>query len=118
MKKWIKIAIIVVWVLVLLGWFIYRDQTRCYEIQKRCINIYDLSTVENEDDIDFYRWLNEKCMGKCWTAKIKLNIKKWWCVQQYKDYKERTKDRRYFRPDTYNPCPELYTLRELNEFSC
>ena len=115
MKKWIKILIILVWVLILLGWFIYWDQTRCYEIQTRCKPI-DLSAVYDSEDLEFYHSLNDKCMGKCWTAKIKLNIKKWWCRQQYKDYKERTKDRRYFRPDTYNPCPELYTLPELNSF--
>lgn len=114
MKKWITILIIVIWVLVLLGWFIYRDQTHCYEIQTRCKPI-NLSEVE-VDDLDFYRSLNEKCMGKCWTAKVKLNIKKRWCRRQYKEYKQRTKDRRYLRPDTYNPCPELYTLPELNSF--
>ena len=115
MKKWIKIIIIVCF-LMLLGWFIYRDQTRCYEIQKRCSTIYDLTTIENLEDVDFYRWLNEKCLGKCWTAKVKLEFNKRLCRYKYKQYKEDTKDRRYFRPDTYNPCPELYTLRELNEF--
>lgn len=105
-----------VWVLVLIwAYFIYWDQTRCYEIQSRCTP-YDLTTVENTEDIDFYRWLNEKCIGKCWTAKLKLNVKKLWCRYQYKQYKERTNDRRYFRPDTYNPCPYLYTLPELNAF--
>lgn len=77
--------------------------------------MYDLSEIKNVEDIEFYRWLNEKCAGKCWTARLKLNLKKKLCRYQYKQYKERTKDRRYFRPDTYNPCPELYTLQELND---
>ena len=76
--------------------------------------MYDLSTIENIEDIDFYRWLNEKCAGRCWTDTIKLKIKKRHCRYQYKQYVEHTKDRRYFKPDTYNPCPELYTLPELN----
>lgn len=116
MKKFSKkIVWIVGWVLALLiiDYFIYWDQTRCYEIQSRCTP-YDLTTVENLDDIDFYRWLNEKCMGKCGTAKLKLNLQKKWCRHQFKQYKESTKDRRYFKADTYNPCPELYTLSELN----
>ena len=76
--------------------------------------MYDLSEIENPEDIEFYRWLNEKCAGKCWIAEFELKLKKAWCRYQYKNYKERTKDRRYFMPDTYNPCPELYTLPELN----
>ena len=116
MKKWIKISIVVVCILLLWAWFIYWDQTRCYEIQKRCSTIYDLSTIENLEDIDFYRWLNEKCLGKCWTPALRLKFRKRWCRYQYKEYKERTKDRRYFKPDTYNPCPELYTLPELNNW--
>ena len=115
MKKWIKISIVVVCVLLLWAWFIYWDQTRCHKIQRRC-TMYDLSTIENVDDIEFYRWLNEKCAGKCWTAALKLKFDKRWCRYQFKQYKERTKDRRYFRPDTYNPCPELYTLPELNKW--
>ena len=55
-------------------------------------------------------------IGKCWTAKIKLEFDKRLCKYKYKQYREHTKDRRYFRPDTYNPCPELYTLKELNEY--
>ena len=111
-RKWI--ILIIVWVLLLiLAYAIYWDQTRCYKIQRRC-TMYDLSTIENEEDISFYRWLNEKCAGKCWTAKIKLNIEKWWCRYQFKQYKERIKDRRYFQMDKYNPCPDLYTLPELN----
>ena len=116
MKKWIIIVIVVLCVLLLWAWFIYWDQTRCYEIQKRCSTIYDLSTIENLEDIDFYRWLNEKCLGKCWTPALRLKFRKRWCRYQYKEYKERTKDRRYFRLDTYNPCPELYTLPELNNW--
>jgi hypothetical protein len=38
------------------------------------------------------------------------------CRYQYKQHLQRTKDRVYFRPDTYNPCPELYTLPELNGY--
>ena len=113
-KKWIILIVILLIVLLLVS-FIYRDQTRCYKIQWRC-TMYDLTTIENVEDIDLYRSLNEKCAGKCWTAKLKLDIQKWWCKQQYKQHKERAKDRRYFKPDTYNPCPELYTLPELNAF--
>jgi len=111
-KKRIILIALLLFILLLAG-FIYWDQTRCYKIQRRCTP-YDLTTIENVEDIDFFRWLNEKCAGKCWTAKLKLNIEKRWCRHQYKQYKERTKDRRYFRPDTYNPCPELYSLPELN----
>jgi len=53
-------------------------------------------------------------MGKCGTAKLRLNVKKRWCRYQYKKHVEKTKDRRYFQADTYNPCPELYTIPELN----
>lgn len=115
MKKKTIMIVIIVWFFTLLGWFIYRDQTRCYEIQKRC-NPYDLTEIENSEDIDFYRGLNEKCMGKCWTAKLKLKFNRRLCRYKYKQYKERTKNRRYFKVDTYNPCPELYTLAELNYF--
>ena len=115
MKKWIIITIIFISVISLLSWFIYWDQTRCYKIKKRCTPV-DLSKVEDIEDIDFYRSLNEKCIGKCWTAKIKLEFDKRLCKYKYKQYREHTKDRRYFRPDTYNPCPELYTLKELNEY--
>ena len=114
-KKKRTILIIVCILIVLWGYFIYRDQTRCYEIQNRCTP-YDLSTVENIEYLDFYHWLNDKCMWKCWTAKLKLNLKKRWCRYQYKQHKEHTKDRRYISPDTYNPCPYLYTLLELNEW--
>ena len=53
-------------------------------------------------------------MGKCGTAKLRLNLKKWLCRYRYKKHVEETKDRRYFQIDRYNPCPELYTLPELN----
>ena len=115
MKKKTIIIVIIVCFLILLGLFIYRDQTRCYEIQRRCI-MYDLSTIENVEDIDLYRSLNDKCAGKCWTAKLKLDFDKRLCRFRYKQYKERTKNRRYFKADTYNPCPELYTLAELNYY--
>lgn len=39
---------------------------------------------------------------------------KCWCRYQYKKHVEKSKDRRYFQADKYNPCPELYTLPELN----
>ena len=38
------------------------------------------------------------------------------CRYQYKKYIERSKNRKYFKADTYNPCPELYTLPELNNW--
>ena len=76
--------------------------------------MYDLSEFVLVEDIEFYRWLNEKCAGKCWTAKLELERKKALCRFKYKRHVEASKDRRYFRPDTYNPCPELYTLWELN----
>ena len=78
--------------------------------------MYDLSTIENVEDIDFYRWLNEKCVGKCWTALLKLKVDKLLCRLKYKWYIEKTKNRKYSQVDTYNPCPELYTLAELNHW--
>ena len=114
-KKRIILIISILLFDLLLAGFIYWDQTRCYAIQRRCTP-YDLTKVENIEDIDFFRWLNEKCAGKCWTAKVKLDIEKWWCRHEYKHYKKKTKDRRYFKADTYNPCPELYTIPELNMF--
>ena len=66
------------------------------------------------EDLEFYRWLNEKCAGKCWTAEFELKRKKALCRFKYKRHVEASKDRVYFKPDTYNPCPELYTLPELN----
>ena len=114
-KKKTSILIIVIVFVSILAYAIYWDQTRCYEVQSRC-NPYDLTKVTNSDDIEFFRWLNEKCMGKCWTAKLRLNVKKRLCRQKYKQYVEKTKDRRYFKVDTYNPCPELYTLPELNKW--
>lgn len=113
MKKWITISIIVV-VTLIIAWLFFMEFT-CRNTQRRC-TMYDLTTIENEEDIDFYRSLNDKCAGKCWIKKVKLSIDKWWCRQQYKQYKERTKDRRYFKADIYNPCPEFYTLKELNSF--
>ena len=114
--KWTILTII--WILILiLIWFIYRDITRCYEIQwKRNCKPYDLTTIENEEYIDFYHWLNEKCLGKCGTAKLKLKFDKRLCRYKYKRHVEASKDRVYFRADTYNPCPELYTIPELNEW--
>ena len=76
--------------------------------------MYDLSEIENEEDLEFYRSLNEKCAGKCWTAEFELKRKKALCRFKYKRHVEASKDRVYFMPDTYNPCPELYTLPELN----
>ena len=76
--------------------------------------MYDLSEIENVEDLEFYRWLNEKCAGKCGTAELELKWKKWRCRFKYKRHVEASKNRVYFNPDTYNPCPELYILPELN----
>ena len=76
--------------------------------------MYDLSEIENVEDLEFYRSLNEKCAGKCGTAELELKWEKWLCRYKYKKHVEKSKDRRYFQADTYNPCPELYTLPELN----
>jgi hypothetical protein len=62
-KQTILIMAILLFVLLLAG-FVYWDQTRCYKIQRRC-TMYDLSEIENVEDIDLYRSLNEKCAGKC-----------------------------------------------------
>ena len=91
-----------------------RDHFYCNEIERRC-KIYDLSTIENEEDIDFYRSLNEKCAGKCWTALLRLKVEKRLCRYKYKKHVERSKDWKTLVPDTYNPCPELYTIKELNK---
>lgn len=111
-----QIILIIISILILLWlWIRYYDDTRCKSIQRRC-TMYDLTTIENEEDLEFYRWLNEKCAGKCWIQKIKLDIKKRRCRYQYKKYIEHSKNRKYFKADIYNPCPELYTLPELNNW--
>ena len=38
------------------------------------------------------------------------------CRYKFKRHVEASKDRVYFRPDIYNPCPELYTIPELNDW--
>ncbi len=114
-KKKRIILICLLGILYVWGYFIYRDQTRCYEIQNRCTP-YDLSTIENVEYVDFYHWLNDKCMWKCWTAKLKLKFDKWLCKYKYKLHIERSKDSQYFKRDTHNPCPYLYTISELNEW--
>jgi hypothetical protein len=76
--------------------------------------MYDLSEIENVEDIEFYRSLNEKCAGKCGTAEFELKLKKALCRFKYKRHVEASKDRIYFQADKYNPCPELYTIPELN----
>ena len=114
-KKRIILLTITILLLIMLVYLIYWDQTRCYKIQRRC-TIIDLSKIENTEEIDFYRWLNEKCMGKCWTALMKLKLEKRWCRYQYKQHINRSKNRKTFNIDTYNPCPELYTIKELNKF--
>ena len=76
--------------------------------------MYDLTEFVFVEDLEFYRSLNEKCAGRCWTAELELKRKKALCRFKYKRHVEASKDRVYFKPDTYNPCPELYTLPELN----
>lgn len=52
-KKRIILIALLLFILLLAG-FIYWDQTRCYKIQRRCTP-YDLTTIENVEDIDFFR---------------------------------------------------------------
>jgi hypothetical protein len=119
MKKIKLIFLVIGWLFVIFAfaWYLL-DNVYCSRIQRRC-TMYDLSTIDNVQDIEFYRSLNEKCSswGKwCLTRRVKLSFNKWLCRHQYYQHVERSKNRKYFKPDTYNPCPELYTLRELNEF--
>ena len=116
MHKKKYIILIPLWILLLIISRYFWDNLYCTNIQRRC-TMYDLSEFDNEEDIDFYRWLNEKCASwgrECWTKRIKLSIEKRRCRYQYKKHVERSKDRKTFAPDTYNPCPEFYTIKELN----
>lgn len=81
--------------------------------------MYDLSEFDNEEDLAFYRSLNEKCASgwrECWTKRIKTSIKKRYCRYKFKQHKKRSKNRKTLLPDTYNPCPDLYSIKELNEW--
>ena len=108
------ISLLIVWWFVQFIW----ENFYCTNIQRRC-TMYDLSEFENEEDIEFYSSLNKKCASggkECWFKRAKTYIKKWRCRYQYKEYLEKSKNRRYFKADTYNPCPDLYSLKELNDW--
>lgn len=116
MKKCFKILILSVSILLvaLLLFFLF---FWCEKVQRRC-TMYDLDEIDNLEDIAFYRWLNEKCASgrQCWYKKLELDLKKLICRYQFKGHVERSKDLETLLPDTYNPCPELYTLEELNDW--
>ena len=81
--------------------------------------MHDLSEFEDEEDIAYYSSLNEKCASwgeECWFNRIKISFDKFFCRYKFKQHVEHYKNLRLSDVDTYNPCPNLYTIKELNDW--
>ena len=74
MKKKRFLIIILIILLLVVWWYYIWSKFFCVSEVRRCI-MYDLTDIDNEEDLEFYKSLNDKCAGKENICSFKSLIK-------------------------------------------